>query len=105
MMMDLTNGRRAKRSCGYLRRDAATTLEGHGGPSFFRSDQRWLVQSLERSVRSAFAVVPDFVTRESGDGETTDEIVIESERDAMKAGTAMMVVIHRALVVLLVVVV
>jgi len=48
--------------------------------------------------------VPDFITGETGDGQTGDEIVIKSERDAVKAGSAMMMVIQRTVVVVLVIV-
>lgn len=46
--------------------------------------------------------MPDFVTRETGDGQTGDEIVIEAEWNAMKAGTAVMMVIQRTIVIMLV---
>ena len=46
--------------------------------------------------------MPDFVTGETGDGQTGDEIVIEAEWNAMKAGTAVMMVVQRTVVIMLV---
>lgn len=75
-------------------------VEGHGGPSFVRSDQWWLVQSLERPVRGAFALVPDFIARESGNRQTAGQIVIHAKRNTVQTGPAVVVMIERTFVVM-----
>lgn len=46
--------------------------------------------------------MPDFVTGERRNRQAADEIVIETERSAVKAGSAMMMVVERTIVIVLV---
>ena len=68
------------------------------------SDQRRLVQSLERSIRRPFAFIAECGSGRSRHGQAVEDIAFDAERERVEAGPALMVVVRRALVIVLMIV-